>query len=153
MPAPAITDTGIRSVLDNTKKLMAMMESCKRESNNQSGGLPECLVECMTAVNQSILVIDPIRTPLLGEAIESAEPDAAKFPLDPDRKGDTADEDMDFSEEGMSATASAIVEELGSVTISREDHFATVMGHLRSAAAKGIGKGKAGPVRDSPYAA
>ena len=37
MPAPAITDTDVRSVLDNTKKLMAMMDSCKRESNNQSG--------------------------------------------------------------------------------------------------------------------
>ena len=153
MPAPAVTDTGFRSVLDNTKKLMVMMENCKRESNNQSGGLPECLVECMTAVNQSILVVDPVKTPLLGEALDGAGPDAEKFPLDPERRGDTVDEEMDFSEEGMCATASAIVEELASVTVPRDSHFATVMGHLRSVAAKGIGKGKAGPVRDSPYAA
>ena len=151
MPAPAITDTDVRSVLDNTKKLMAMMDSCQRETSNQSGGLPECLMEYMTAVNQSILVIDPIRTPQLCEAIGNVGPDAAKFPPDLERKGDTVDEDMDFSEEGMCATASAIVEELEGAP--RDAHFATVMGHLRSVAAKGCGKGKARPLGESPYEA
>ena len=108
-------------------------------------------MEYMTAVNQSILVVDPIRTPLLGEAIDSAKPDAARFPIDLERKGDTVDEDMDFSEEGMCATASAIVEELEGAP--RDAHFATVMGHLRSVAAKGCGKGKARPLGESPYEA
>ena len=58
---------------------------------------------------------------------------------------------MDFTEEGMCATATAIVEELGSVTIPRDKHFATVMGHLRSVAAKGCGKGKPRPLGESPY--
>ena len=151
MPAPAITDTDVRSVIDNTKKLMAMMDSCKRESYNKSGGLPECLMEYVTAVNQSILVVDPVRTPLLGEAIGNAEPDAARFPIDLERRGDTVDADMDFSEEGMSAMANAIVEEIGSVTISSEKHFATVMGHLRTVVSKGFGKGKPRPLGESPY--
>ena len=148
-PAPAITDTDVRSVIDNTKKLMAKMDSCQRESSNQSGGLPECLMEYVTAVNQSILVVDPVRTPLLGEAISNAEPDAARFPIDLERRGDMVDADMDFSEEGMCAMATAIVEEIGSVTISSEKHVETVMGHLRYA--KGLGKGKPRPLGESPY--
>ena len=152
-PAPAATDTDFRSMVDNTKKLMAMIDSCQRETSNQSGGLPECLVEYVTAVNQSILVVDPVKAPLLGEAISNAEPDAARFPIDLERRGDTVDADMDFSEEGMSAMANAIVEEIGSVTIEKEKHFATVMGHLRTVVPKGFGKGKPRPLGEIPYGA
>ena len=108
-PAPAAMDTDVRSMVDNTKRLMAMMDSCQRELSNQSGGLPECLVDLVTAVNQSILAVDPINAPLLGEALSNA----AGFPLDLERRGDMVDADMDFSEEGLSAMANAIVEEIG----------------------------------------
>ena len=153
-PAPVIADTNVRSVIDNTKKLMAKMEVFQRESGNQSGCLPECLMEYVTAVNQAILVVDPVRTPLLDEAIGNTEPDVAGFPVDLGRRGDMVDADMDFSEEGMCAMAVAIVEDIGSVTISSEKHFETVMGHLRYAKGlgkKGLGKGKPRPLGEEPY--
>ena len=97
-------------------------------------------MEYMTAVNQSILVIDPIRTPKLCEALGTAGPDAEKF-----LPGE--DENMD-PEEGMRATAVAIVEQLQGAP--RDDAFATVMMHLKSTM-KGCGKGKAHVT--SPYEA
>ena len=148
-PAPAAMDTDVRSMVDNTKRLMAMMDSCQRELSNQSGGLPECLVDLVTAVNQSILAVDPINAPLLGEALSNA----AGFPLDLERRGDMVDADMDFSEEGLTAMANAIVEGIGSETIEKEKHFATVMGHLRTVVPKGFGKGKPRPMGETPYGA
>ena len=153
-PAPVIADTNVRSVIDNTKKLMAKMEAFQRESGNQSGCLPECLMEFVTAVNQAILVVDPVRTPLLDEAIGNTEPDVAGFPVELGRRGDMVDADMDFSEEGMCAMAVAIVEDIGSGTTSSEKHFETVMGHLRYAKGlgkKGLGKGKPRPLGEEPY--
>ena len=147
--APAATDTDFRSMVDNTKRLMAMMDSCQRELSNQSGGLPECLVDLVTAVNQSILAVDPVNAPLLGEALSNA----AGFPLDLERRGDMVDADMDFSEEGLTAMANAIVEGIGSETIEKEKHFATVMGHLRTVVPKGFGKGKPRPMGETPYGA
>ena len=108
-----------------------MMDSCQRETSNQSGGLPECVMEYMTAVNQSILVIDPIRTPKLCEALGTTDPDAEFLPGE--------DENMD-SEEGMRATAVAIVEQLQGAP--HAEACATVMMHLKSTM-KGGGKGKA----------
>ena len=148
-PAPAATDTDFRSMVDNTKRLMAMMDSCQRESSNQSGGLPECLVDLVTAVNQSILAVDPVNAPLLGEALSNA----AGFPLDLERRGDMVDADMDFSEEGLTAMANAIVEGIGSETTEKEKYFATVMGHLRTVVPKGFGKGKPRPMGETPYGA
>ena len=148
-PAPAAMDTDVRSMVDNTKRLMAMMDSCQRELSNQSGGLPECLVDLVTAVNQSILAVDPVNAPLLGEALSNA----AGFPLDLERRGDMVDADMDFSEEGLTAMANAIVEGIGSETIEKEKHFATVMGHLRTVVPKGFGKGKPRPMDETPYGA
>ena len=98
-------------------------------------------MEYMTAVNQSILAIDPIRTPKLREALGNAGSDAEK--ILPGEK-----ENMD-PEEGMRATAFAIVEQLEGAP--RDAHFATVMMHLTSVAAKGSGKGKAHIT--SPYEA
>ena len=121
----ATTNANVKSMMHNTKKLMEMLESA-----TQSGGLPERLVECMTTVNQSILAIEPVKAAKLGEAIGSTDPDAEFLPEE--------DESMN-SEDGLQATAVAIMEQIQGA--QGEDALATVMLHLRSTM-KGAGKGQ-----------
>ena len=125
MPTSATTSANVRFMLHNTKKLMELLESATR-----SGGLPEHVMDCMSTVNQSILAIEPVRTPKLGEAIGSADPDGEFLSEE--------DENMD-SEEGLHATAVAIVEQIQGA--QDEEALATVMLHQRSTM-KGAGKGK-----------
>ena len=126
MPTPATTNADVRFMLDNTKRLMELLESA-----TQSGGLPERVMDCMTAVNQSILAVDPVRTPKLGEAIGTTDPDGDFL------SGE--DENMDC-EECLHATAVALIEQMQGAP--DDDAFATVMLHLRTTM-KGGGKGKA----------
>ena len=122
---PVTTSVSVKSMMNNTKKFMEVLEGA-----TQNGGLPERVLECMTTVNQSILVIEPVKAAKLGEAIGAADPDAEFLPEE--------DEDM-VSENGLQATATAIIEQLQGA--EGEDAFATVMLHLRSTM-KGAGKGQ-----------
>ena len=121
----AATNASVKFMMHNTKKLMELLESA-----TQSNALPERLVECMTTVNQSILAIEPVKAAKLGEAIGSTDLDAEFLPEE--------DESMN-SEDGLHATAVAIIEQLQGT--QGEDALATVMLHLRSTT-KGAGKGK-----------
>ena len=125
MPSPATTNANVRFMLDNTKRLMELLESA-----TQSGGLPERVMDCMTTVNQSILAIEPVRAPKLGEEIGSSDPDAEFLPEEDENMG---------SEDGLHATAIAIVEQIQGA--QNEEALATIMLHLRSTM-KGSGKGK-----------
>ena len=130
MPTSATTSANVRFMLHNTKKLMELLESA---------GLPERVVDCMTTANQSILAIEPVRTAKLGEAIGFTDPDAEFLP--------EGDENMD-PEDGLHATAVAIVEQIQGA--QDEEALATVILHLRTTM-KGAGKGKTRFV--SPYRA
>ena len=122
---PVTTSISVKSMMNNTKKLMEMLEGA-----TPNGGLSERVLECMTTVNQSILAIEPVQAAKLGEAIGATDPDAEFLPEE--------DEDM-VSENGLQATAIAIIEQLQGA--EGEDAFATVMSHLRSTM-KGAGKGR-----------
>ena len=125
IPTPATTNANVKFMLHNTKKLMELLESA-----TQSGGLPERVMDCMTTVNQSILAIEPVRAPKLGEEIGSSDPDAEFLPEEDESMG---------SEDGLHATAVAIMEQIQGA--QDEEALATVMLHLRSTM-KGGGKGK-----------
>ena len=96
----------------------------------ESAGLPDRVVECMTTVNQSILAIEPVRAAKLDEEIGFSDPDAEFLPVEVESMG---------SEDGLHATAIAIVEQIQGA--QNEEALATIMLHLRSTM-KGSGKGK-----------